>query len=92
MTLHEAVEKGISRVRLPQWDHKEDYLLIDVFRDPLDETKFACGPWLHLYSPLNVVVGNKNPVDMMFNVLNWDEDGWEEYTVQPVSDQVETLP
>jgi hypothetical protein len=54
VTLAEAAEKGIERVCCPVWACKEDYFKITIFAGKV-------GPWLQLYSPLNKVIGQKNP-------------------------------
>jgi hypothetical protein len=76
MTLNQAVARGISKVRDPNWASPEDYILIDLIPDPKNPGHFWHGPWLHLYSPLQPILGQPTPQEILFNSLNWDEDGW----------------
>lgn len=84
MNLHEAVQRGITRVRDPNWACPEDHFLLDLFPDPRNPGKMFSGPWLHLYSPLNERVNGRNPVDMLFNAVDWNEDGWVAYEPPPM--------
>ncbi len=83
MTLREAVKRGISKVRDPGWACKDDYIQIDILPNPADPKSPHHGPWVHLYSPLNEVVGNPNPATMLCTMFDWNEDGWEEYKPEP---------
>lgn len=54
ISIVEAAKRGICRLREPQWANARDYLKIDIIDG-------VPGPWAHLYSPANEIVGNKNP-------------------------------
>jgi hypothetical protein len=72
MTIQEAIVKKISKIRKPFWANKEDYLQLDLF----DDGEFH-GPWMHLYSPTNQIIGAPNPQTFL-----WSDDGkddWEEF-------------
>ena len=70
-TIQELAEQGIERMRLPSWRSPTDYIKIDFIHGGI-------GPWVHLYSRLNEVVGSENPRDILF--LDTTGDKWEPYT------------
>ncbi len=74
MTVDEAVAKGIDKIRKPIWINKDDHIKLDI----INGTR---GPWVHFYSPVNVPVGNKNPVSIIYEGDSATD--WEEY--KPVS-------
>jgi hypothetical protein len=76
LTLHEAVRMGISKLRTSNWACAEDHILLDIITQ--DGHNYH-GPLVHLYSPLNEVIGQPNPQDLLFLMFDWDEDGWEPY-------------
>jgi hypothetical protein len=53
ISIREAAARGIEKVRDPHWHHG-DYIKIDIIDG-------APGPWLHLYSPLNVRLHGRDP-------------------------------
>lgn len=75
MTLQEAVDKGVARLRQPQWVNDTDYIKIDILKGN------KLGPWFHLYSPINKQIGNSNPLSHLW--INFDNateyNMWEEY-------------
>lgn len=79
MTLNDAVRLGIARVRVPKWAEATCYLKLDLIQE--SGNKFLSGPWLHLYSPVTQkAIGERTPQDLLFNVISWDEEGFEAYT------------
>jgi hypothetical protein len=46
MTLHEATQQGIRRVRRPCWAFPDAYLLLDLIAT---DNGWRRGPWVHLY-------------------------------------------
>ncbi len=72
MTLNEAAQRGISRVRLPQWADPLDYLRIDLVQGG------QRGPWAHLYSPSQSRIGATTP--QTFLCFNDANDRYEEYS------------
>jgi hypothetical protein len=77
MTPREAFRKGIRRIRDPKWACERDYLLIDIFE--INGERYR-GPWVHLYSPHQPACGQPTPQDLLFDRIDWDEGGIEEYT------------
>ena len=69
----EAVERGIDRVRLPHWTNLDDHLKVDIGADG------EAGPWVHLYSPTNEVIGQKNPQDILLALADDGRSDWREY-------------
>jgi hypothetical protein len=49
MTLKEAAEKGIARLRLPHWAFSNAYVRQDLMPD--GHGGWLVGPWLNLFSP-----------------------------------------
>ena len=49
LTIAQAAERGISRLRDPKWANPNAYLKIDIVEQ--DGRKFH-GPWVHLYDRL----------------------------------------
>ena len=65
MSMNEAVAKGITRLRDPNWPD-DAYVRIDLFRD-------GHGPWVHLYSPREQeAIGKPTPQDLLFSMFDWD--------------------
>lgn len=86
MTLRDAVHRGISQVRDPQWAPPNDYLKVYLIKN--EDGTFSHGPWMYLYSPLQSVMGIPTPQTLLFTSVNWDEDGWEEYTGELNQDEI----
>ena len=63
MTLQEATEKAIERVRLPEWN-PQAYVRLDLFQ--LDNGTWLRGPWLHLYDRAGqCIFGMETPTDII---------------------------
>lgn len=69
-TLGEWAKLGVSRVRLAVWANPEDYVRLDLF-DGMH------GPWLHLYAPVQAVLGYPSPQDVL--AASPDTAEWERY-------------
>jgi hypothetical protein len=54
ISLHEAGQRGIERVRKPIWANPMDHLKIDLVPGGI-------GPWLHLWCPFNKQCNGKDP-------------------------------
>lgn len=67
MTLQEALDNRIPKVRLPNWS-EEAYVAFDFFEDGTH------GPWAH-------VIDASGQIDvMLFEFVLDQSDEWEEYT------------
>lgn len=58
ISINQAAARGIDKLRSPKWANPNDYLKIDIVEG-------KPGPWLHLYSPINIDVNGRNPVDFL---------------------------
>jgi len=65
MTVREAIDKQISRIRLPYWQ-SEAYAELIYFADG------TIGPWAHIVEPTSEAY-------VLIMDLG-DDDSWEEYT------------
>jgi len=74
ISINEAVHNGLSRLRKPIWVNREDYLQLDLIDDGL-------GPWVHLYSSLNRLIGEPNPQDILVIGMDLDALEWEIWQV-----------
>jgi len=53
-----------ERVRATSAANPDDYMEFYIYEDPATHEKSA-GPWVKLWSPVNEIVGNKNPHMML---------------------------
>jgi hypothetical protein len=58
-SIKEAAERGVDRVRQPNWVNPMDHIKLDLIPGK------GIGPWLHLYSPQNKATNGRDPVDML---------------------------
>jgi hypothetical protein len=70
ISIKEAVARNIERLRQPQWIIPEDHIKLDLLGNA------KCGPWVHLYSPFNLVCNGRDPISsLMFsediNAVSW---------------------
>jgi hypothetical protein len=89
MTLAEATEKGIGKLRLPNWKyaHIELYLCtVDPVRrgawgeKPEAEGQLYHGPWLRLYDPPSMLAMGKRWNDYTeVSIIQADEKDFEEW-------------
>jgi hypothetical protein len=77
MTLGEAARLGISRVRLPRWSNPLDYLKLDIVQMP--DGHYTFGPWVHLYAPIQSVIGEPTPQDIPAWGREMSVSEWEIY-------------
>ena len=75
ISINEAVANGITRIRMPHWAIREDYIKLDIIAGKL-------GPWLHLYSPMNEEINGRNPVSMLFLEFDLDAPVYEIWEVK----------
>lgn len=76
LSIHDAIAKRITRLRLPHWVCPEDHIEIDI-----DRTGHL-GPWVKLWSPLNEVIGAPNPqmfLSTSFDDKEINEACWNQY-------------
>lgn len=59
ISINEAAEKGIERLKKPIWKMEEDHIKIDI----IDKKP---GPWIKLYSPFNQECNGRDPVNIPF--------------------------
>lgn len=62
ISIQEAAEQGIDRLRRPEWACKFDHVKIDIIDG-------HTGPWLHLFSPANVAINGRDPANSL--VTSW---------------------
>lgn len=58
LSINDAAERGIERLRRPVWGNQLDHLKIDIFSG-------RPGPWSHLYAPFNKECNGRDPVDII---------------------------
>jgi hypothetical protein len=69
MSMSQAVQRGISRLRELQWADPHTYLRLDLLENGMH------GPWVHLYIP------NAEPEHLLCTIgFDWDSVDAEEYT------------
>lgn len=61
ISIADAAQAGIQRVRLPYWSCKMDHIKIDIIDN-------KPGPWLHLWCPYNKECNDRDPVDMLWMI------------------------
>lgn len=60
ISINQAAEQGIQRIRQPRWSNPTDYFKIDIIDG-------RAGPWIHLFSPLNrEVCDQDNPQSLLW--------------------------
>lgn len=81
ISIREAAQQGIERVRNPIWSIPMDHLKIDIIDG-------GAGPWTHLFSPFNKECNGVDPFDIPFVGMDYDSQEYEPYT-GPVADSEE---
>lgn len=81
-SLNEAAERGIDRVRQPNWANPLDHVKIDLI--PGKDGKPTHGLWVHLYSPFNIHCNGRDPVNFLWigpptGVIDPDAKGFYAY-------------
>lgn len=86
ISINEAVQQGIERLRLPIWAMPMDHLKIDILA--MEDGNKEPRLWAHLYSPFNLGTNDKDPFPILLLTLDMDKAEWEIYTgVMPDSDE-----
>ena len=55
ISISEAVDQGIQRLRMPRWANKLDHLKLHIIGGRL-------GPWVYLFAPFNKECNGRDPV------------------------------
>lgn len=77
ISIKEAANKGIKKIRLDKWANPHDYIEIPI----LDE-KGTIGPWFKLWSNTNEIIGQKNPQQISILMMgDLDEKIWSPYDI-----------
>ena len=63
ISLYDALEQNIERLRKPIWANTFDHVKIDIIKGKL-------GMWMHLYAPFNQECNGRDPVDMLIMADN----------------------
>jgi hypothetical protein len=61
LSIHEAMQGGIERLRLAKWANPHDHIKITILKDPQTGERML-GPWWELWSPVNEMINGHNPV------------------------------
>jgi hypothetical protein len=78
ISINEAAEQGIERLRRTIWTMPEDHIKIDIVDG-------KPGIWTHLYSPLNKECNGRDPFDILCMQIDYGERVWVPYQ-GPLSD------
>jgi hypothetical protein len=82
ISLNDAVEKKITRLRSPKWADPLDHFRIDLLPDG------SLGPFLHQYGPSNEAVNGRDPVSVFLIGFDRSSKSFVPY-VGPTPDSVE---
>lgn len=85
ISIRQAAQNGIQRLRVPHWRLPNDHIKIDIIDG-------KPGPWLHLYSELNEEINGRNPCDILnIGVGAIDDEIYEPYPpcLEPEARQTE---
>ncbi len=78
MTVHEALDQGICRLRRSMWASPMAYMKIDIIQHTA--ARFL-GPWFHLYDrTCQEAIGEKTPQDFLALGQHRHADDYEAYT------------
>lgn len=58
ISINDALERRINKICKLEWANSGDYIMFDFVGD-------GYGPWAHLYSDTNEVIGLPNPQDIL---------------------------
>jgi hypothetical protein len=72
ISILEAAELGVQRLRKPVWANPLDHLQIDIVDG-------RPGPWLHIWCPFNKECNGRDPVDMIAYTQNLGMREFEPY-------------
>lgn len=78
MTLNEAIERGISKLRLAHWANPQAHIEFDVIHA---DGKAWHGPWVRLYdSSSHAALRVPDPQEYLWHyLLGGDKEDWQEY-------------
>jgi hypothetical protein len=88
LSIHQAVARGIDRVRLPKWAHPMDHFQLTILTDATDANGVWLGPWIQLYAPFNLECNGRDPVPLLFTQLDLDAVEYQPY-IGPLPDSTE---
>lgn len=71
ISLRQAAARGIERLRLQKWACSYDHVKIDIIDG-------APGPWVHLWSPMNLAINGRDNIAHIINRA--DDEVYEPYT------------
>lgn len=72
ISIEQAAERGIERLRQPQWATPEDHIKIDIVNG-------KPGPWTRLYAPFNLECNGRDPVEILCVHMNYQSADWLPY-------------
>ena len=72
ISIKEAQDHGVERVRKPMWANKLDHLNVMPHGKP--------GLWTHLYCPFNKECNGRDPVEILIYQLDLHAKEYEPYT------------
>lgn len=76
ISIVEAAELGVERLRLSKWADPMDHIKIDIIDG-------KPGPWIHLWCPFNKECNGRDPVDQLSIMPPWKQSleypEWEVY-------------
>lgn len=72
ISINEAAQQGIERLRQPQWALSMDHLKIDIIDG-------APGPWLKVFAPFNVYCNGSDPVPFLAYNYDLNTRNWQPY-------------
>jgi hypothetical protein len=86
MSINEALFKGVSKIRKPNWSNPMDHLELTILppksRMNPSEDK-VLGPWGRLWSPINKpVLGFEDPKMVLLITFDLDERAYEKFELK----------
>jgi len=86
ISINQAVQQRVERLRQPQWVTPQDHLKIDIIEFDDGESKPRL--WAKLYAPFNLECNGEDPVNILLFQMDCDAEEWLAYTgVLPESDE-----
>lgn len=81
LSIKQAAERGIKYLRKPVWAHPMDHLKIDIHNGTF-------GPWIRMYSPMNLDLNKRDPMDVLCIQMDCESEDFVEHT-GPIADSPE---
>lgn len=75
ISINEAIDNDVTRIRMPKWANREDHLRLTIIDGKL-------GPWIELHSPLNEVLGEENPQQLLVTGFDLDDPIYEIWEIK----------